>query len=74
MAILAGTIAIVALAFLADGVLRLAEQLTAAHPDTRYATLAVRGRLLRGLDEEQLEACLAREPPLVSHDAGGNDL
>lgn len=52
----------------------VAEQLTAAHPDTRYANLAVRGRLLRGIVAEQLEACLALEPTLVSLYAGGNDL
>ncbi len=52
----------------------VAEQLTAAHPDTRYANLAVRGRLLRGIVAEQLDACLALEPTLVSLYAGGNDL
>ena len=52
----------------------VAEQLTAAHPDTRYANLAVRGRLLRGIVEEQLEPCLALEPTLVSLYAGGNDM
>lgn len=52
----------------------VAEQLTAAHPDTRYANLAVRGRLLRGIVEGQLDACLALEPTLVSLYAGGNDM
>lgn len=51
-----------------------AEQLTAARPGTRYANLAVRGRLLRGIVEEQLEPCLALEPTLVSLYAGGNDM
>lgn len=51
----------------------VAEQLTAAHPGTRYANLAVRGRLLRGILEEQLEPALALEPTLVSLYAGGND-
>jgi lysophospholipase L1-like esterase len=52
----------------------VAEQLTAARPDTRYANLAVRGRLLRGIVEEQLDPCLALEPTLVSLYAGGNDM
>ncbi|MFI7482560.1 SGNH/GDSL hydrolase family protein [Kocuria sp. M1R5S2] len=52
----------------------VAEQLTAARPDTRYANLAVRGRLLRGILAEQLEPCLALEPTLVSLYAGGNDM
>ena len=52
----------------------VAEQLTAAHPGTCYANLAVRGRLLRGVVAEQLEPCLALEPTLVSLYAGGNDL
>lgn len=52
----------------------VAEQLTAAHPGTGYANLAVRGRLLRGIVEEQLDPCLALEPTLVSLYAGGNDM
>jgi hypothetical protein len=36
--------------------------LAATHDDVRYANLAVRGRLLAPIVEEQLEAALALSP------------
>ncbi|MFA9446584.1 SGNH/GDSL hydrolase family protein [Egicoccus sp. AB-alg6-2] len=58
---------------------RLAEALAllAARDDDgalQYANLAVRGRLLDGVVEEQVPAALALEPDLVSFHAGGNDV
>ena len=45
-----------------------------AGPDFGYANLAVRGRLLDQVIDEQLPATLAMGPDLVSFAAGGNDL
>src|SRR3954463_6415763 len=53
---------------------RLAELLAAVHPDLRYATLAVRGKLARQVRETQLEPALALQPDLVSLLAGLNDM
>ncbi|WP_245413011.1 SGNH/GDSL hydrolase family protein [Arthrobacter celericrescens] len=53
---------------------RVAEELTRNDPRTRYANLAVRGRRLRRIVDEQLDTALALEPNLVSFHAGGNDL
>ncbi|KAA9166549.1 SGNH/GDSL hydrolase family protein [Amycolatopsis acidicola] len=53
---------------------RVAEQLAAGEPDFRYANLAIRGRLLGQVLDEQLEPALALEPDLVTLYAGGNDL
>ena len=55
---------------------RLAEHLAAAAPDAdvEYANLAVRGRLLQQVLDEQLPVALAARPDLVSLVAGGNDL
>lgn len=39
-----------------------------------YANLAIRGRLLRPIIDEQLEAALKLEPTLVSFNGGGNDM
>lgn len=39
-----------------------------------YANLAIRGRLIDGILEEQLEPALALTPDLVSLSAGGNDV
>ncbi|MGD8150751.1 SGNH/GDSL hydrolase family protein [Ornithinimicrobium sp. Y1694] len=39
-----------------------------------YANLAIRGRLIDGIIEEQLEAALELTPDLVSFSAGGNDV
>ncbi|MEI7030136.1 SGNH/GDSL hydrolase family protein [Streptomyces pratensis] len=44
------------------------------HGDFRYANLAVRGRLLDQIVEEQLPRAKAMAPDLVSFCAGGNDI
>jgi lysophospholipase L1-like esterase len=43
-------------------------------PDFGYANLAVRGRLVDQVVDEQLEPTLAMRPALVSFAAGGNDV
>ncbi|MGY1803778.1 SGNH/GDSL hydrolase family protein [Blastococcus sp. SYSU D00922] len=55
---------------------RLAEHLAAAtsDADVEYANLAIRGRLLRQVVEEQVPVALEASPDLVSLVAGGNDL
>jgi len=53
---------------------RVAEVLAAADPQFRYANLAIRGRKLPQILDEQLEPALALEPDLVTIYAGGNDL
>jgi lysophospholipase L1-like esterase len=53
---------------------RLAEQLTAVNPELRYANLAVRGRRVPQVREEQLGPALALEPDLATVVAGLNDL
>lgn len=53
---------------------RLAEELSKGHPDFAYANLAIRGRLLQQILDEQLKPALALQPDLISISAGGNDL
>lgn len=54
---------------------RLAEQLAScSEDDVEYANLAVRGRLLRQVVEEQVPVAVEARPDLVSLIAGGNDL
>ena len=53
---------------------RVAEVLGAATDDFAYANLAVRGRLLRQIAEEQAPAALELHPDLVAVSAGGNDI
>jgi lysophospholipase L1-like esterase len=55
---------------------RLAEHLAAATPehDVEYANLAIRGRLVAQVLDEQLPVALEAQPDLVSLVAGGNDL
>jgi lysophospholipase L1-like esterase len=55
---------------------RLAEHLAAASPDAdvEYANLAIRGRLVGQILDEQLPVALAAQPDLVSLVGGGNDL
>jgi lysophospholipase L1-like esterase len=55
---------------------RLAEVLAAGAPagDLRYANLAVRGRLLPEIVDEQVPAALQLQPDLVSLVGGGNDV
>ena len=53
---------------------RVAEELGRGHDDFAYANLAIRGRLLQQILDEQVGPCLALQPDLVSISAGGNDL
>jgi lysophospholipase L1-like esterase len=53
---------------------RFAGMLAAQRPGLRYANLAVRGKLLREVAEEQVPRAIAMAPDLVSLAAGGNDL
>ena len=59
--------------FVAQG---LALQLAQAHPDAvfGYANLAIRGRLLGPIVDEQLEPAIALGPELLSMNGGGNDI
>ncbi len=53
---------------------RLAEILAEGRPDFRYANLALRGKMLDEILEEQLPIALAVKPGLVTLCAGGNDI
>jgi lysophospholipase L1-like esterase len=53
---------------------RVAEVLAAGTEDFAYANLAIRGRLLQQIIDEQVEAALELRPDLISVSAGGNDL
>src|SRR5687768_1626065 len=53
---------------------RLAELLAAREPEFRYANLAVRGRLIARIADEQVPQAEALVPDLVSLCAGGNDI
>jgi lysophospholipase L1-like esterase len=53
---------------------RVAEVLGAASPDFAYANLAVRGRLLARILDEQIEPAIALQPDLITISAGGNDV
>ena len=53
---------------------RVAEVLGSRFPGFGYANLAIRGRLLGPILDEQLEPALALRPDLVTIYAGGNDL
>jgi lysophospholipase L1-like esterase len=53
---------------------RLAEVLAARDADFRYANLAVRGKLLREIIDEQVPVVEQVRPDLVTMCAGGNDL
>jgi len=53
---------------------RLAEVLATKDADFRYANLAIRGRKLRAILDEQVDAAVALNPDLVTVYAGGNDL
>ncbi len=52
---------------------RTAEALAEVNPDLRYANLAVRGRLMAQVIDEQVPAAIALQPDLVSLAAGVND-
>jgi lysophospholipase L1-like esterase len=53
---------------------RVAEQFAAVQPDFRYANLAVRGRKLDQILDEQLPRALELRPELVSLAGGTNDV
>ena len=53
---------------------RFAELLADVRPDLRYANLAVRGKVLREVIEEQVPRAVTMRADLVSVAAGGNDL
>ena len=63
----------------ADGSLRgwadrFAERAAEVRPGLRYANLAVRGKMVRQVADEQVPRAIAMRPDLVSVAAGGNDL
>lgn len=53
---------------------RVAEVLSAKTDDFAYANLAIRGRLLQQIIDEQVEPAVALRPDLVTISAGGNDI
>lgn len=53
---------------------RFAEVLSTFDPEFAYANLAVRGKLIGQIIDEQLDAALDLRPDLVSVCAGGNDV
>jgi lysophospholipase L1-like esterase len=53
---------------------RVAEHLATLEDDFGYANLAIRGRKLGAVLDEQLEPALALDPDLVTIHAGGNDV
>lgn len=53
---------------------RVAEVLAEEVPEFAYANLAIRGRLLDQILDEQLEPAIELQPDLVTISAGGNDL
>ncbi|MGW1677571.1 SGNH/GDSL hydrolase family protein [Saccharopolyspora sp. NPDC002376] len=53
---------------------RVAEHLTADNPDLSYANLAVRGKLIRQIVDDQVPQAIELRPGLVSFTAGGNDI
>ena len=53
---------------------RLAEEFAAADPSARYANLAIRGRTISQIVDEQLPIALELQPELVSLAGGTNDV
>jgi lysophospholipase L1-like esterase len=53
---------------------RVAEVLAAESDDFAYANLAVRGKLIRQILDDQIEPALALRPDLITLSAGGNDV
>src|SRR5690606_16185298 len=53
---------------------RVAEVLDAHTDDFAYANLAIRGRLLQQILDEQVEPALELRPDLITISAGGNDI
>jgi lysophospholipase L1-like esterase len=52
---------------------RVAEVLSGQTEDFAYANLAIRGRLLQQILDEQIEPALALHPDLITVSMGGND-
>src|SRR5690554_5788165 len=53
---------------------RVAEVLSSQTDGLAYANLAVRGRLLQQIVDEQVEAAMTLRPDLITISAGGNDI
>jgi lysophospholipase L1-like esterase len=53
---------------------RVAEVLREGREDFAYANLAIRGRLLQQILDEQIEPALRLRPDLITISAGGNDI
>lgn len=53
---------------------RVAEVLSRGTPDFAYANLAVRGKLIQQILDDQIEPALALHPDLITLCAGGNDV
>ena len=53
---------------------RVAEVLAEQTEDFAYANLAIRGRLLQQILDEQVDAALELRPDLITISAGGNDI
>ncbi len=53
---------------------RVAEVLNDGIDDFAYANLAIRGRLLQQIIDEQIEPAIAMRPDLITFCAGGNDI
>lgn len=53
---------------------RVALHLAAKDPEFTYANLAIRGRKLPGIIDEQVEPAIAMQPDLISIHGGGNDV
>ncbi|WP_022885056.1 SGNH/GDSL hydrolase family protein [Glaciibacter superstes] len=53
---------------------RVAEVLSQGSNDFAYANLAVRGKLIRQIVEDQVESALELRPDLITISAGGNDV
>jgi lysophospholipase L1-like esterase len=53
---------------------RVAEVLASQVDDFAYANLAVRGKLIRQIVDDQVEPALALSPDLITFSAGGNDV
>lgn len=53
---------------------RVAEVLASSTSDFAYANLAIRGRLLQQIIDEQIEPALDLSPDLITISAGGNDI
>lgn len=53
---------------------RVAEALASKTEDFAYANLAVRGKLIRQIVDDQIDPALALRPDLITISAGGNDV